>query len=154
MNTKRNIFIGLLAVFILAAVPFSAMAQETRLGTGTLTADGDGRAVVRGSGDLSISIEGKLVVKDFGASNATLDITCDGIETERLLNGNVRKYVCRGDASGTVSGENIKIKATGLNISLTATGTGVARLYGDGTYTFNDQPGEWTELGANIDLGE
>lgn len=148
MNTKRNFIIGLLAVLILTAVP--VMAQEAP--SGTLTAEGDGRAKLRGSGDVTVTVQGKLVIKDYGASNAAINITCSGLEVQTVVNDNTRRYICEGTATGTVSGANIKVVALG-NISLDAEGTGVARLFGDGIYTFNDQPGNWQDVGVKIEIG-
>ncbi|MBC8099839.1 MAG: hypothetical protein H7Y11_10380 [Armatimonadetes bacterium] len=146
---KRILAIGVVVMALLAVLPAAVFAAE-----GTLTAQGDGRAVVRGSGEVSaITGTGKLVVKDFNLTDAVINVTCDGIVTEVTVNGNTRKYVCRGSYTGSISGANVKVKAVGTEIDLTATGTGIARLRGEGTYEFNGETGEWNEVEVTITIG-
>lgn len=94
-------------------------------GTGTLVANGSGRAVIEGNVTVTLSgINGTLKV----SSNA--EVTTDGTK-EVLGNGEV-KY--KDFTSATIKGENIRVEMSGNNIILTATGTGSAVLNGKGTY--------------------
>ncbi len=106
-------------------------------GTGTLIANGSGRAVIEGNVTVTLSgINGTLKV----SSNA--EVTTDGTK-EVLGNGEV-KYM--NFTSATIKGENIRVEISGNNISLTAAGTGSAVLSGKGTYkTEKDYTvsGEW-----------
>lgn len=106
-------------------------------GTGTLVANGSGRAVIEGNVTVTLSgINGTLKV----SSNA--EVTADGTK-EVLGNGEV-KY--KDFTSATIKGENIRVEISGNNIILTAAGTGSAVLSGKGTYkTEKDYSvsGEW-----------
>ncbi len=107
-------------------------------GTGTLVANGSGRAVIEGNVTVTLSgINGTLKV----SSNAV--VTAVGGTNETLGNGEV-KY--KDFTSATIKGENIRVEISGNNIILTATGTGSAVLNGKGTYkTEKDYTvsGEW-----------
>ncbi len=95
-------------------------------GTGTLVANGSGRAVIEGNVTVTLSgINGTLKV----SSNA--NVITDGGTNETLGNGEV-KY--QGFGSATITGSNIRVEVSGNNIALTATGTGSAVLSGHGTY--------------------
>lgn len=106
-------------------------------GTGTLVANGTGRAVIEGDVTVTLSGNGTLIV----SGNA--NVTTDGTGTREVLgNGNV-KY--QGFGSATISGENIQVEVSGNSIALTAEGTGKAVLNGKGTYRTEDfaASGEW-----------
>jgi hypothetical protein len=111
-------------------------------GTGTLAANGTGRAVIEGNVTVTLSgINGTLKV----SSNAK--VTTDGGTNETLGNGEV-KY--QGFNSATIKGENIRVEISGNNIDLTATGTGSAVLSGNGTYKTEKDfgvSGEWKKEG-------
>ncbi len=95
-------------------------------GTGTLVANGSGRAVIEGNVTVTLSgINGTLKV----SSNA--NVITDGGTNETLGNGEV-KY--QGFGSATITGSNIRVEVSGNNIALTATGKGSAVLSGHGTY--------------------
>lgn len=95
-------------------------------GTGTLVANGSGRAVIEGNVTVTLSgINGTLKV----SSNA--NVITDRGTNETLGNGEV-KY--QGFGSATITGSNIRVEVSGNNIALTATGTGSAVLSGHGTY--------------------
>ncbi len=106
-------------------------------GTGTLVANGSGRAVIEGNVTVTLSgINGTMKV----SSNA--EVTTDGTK-EVLGNGDV-KY--NNFTSATIKGENIRVEISGNDISLTATGTGSAVLSGKGTYKTEKDfsaSGEW-----------
>lgn len=96
------------------------------MGTGTLIANGGGRAVIEGNVTVTLSgINGSLMV----SSNAV--VTTDGGTNQAIGNGMV-KY--QGFNSATITGNNIRVGISGNNINLTASGTGAAILNGKGTY--------------------
>lgn len=111
-------------------------------GTGTLAANGTGRAVIEGNVTVTLSgINGTLKV----SSNAK--VTTDGGTNQTLGSGQV-KY--QGFSSATITGDNIRVEISGNNIDLTATGTGSAVLNGNGTYKTEKDfgvSGEWKKEG-------
>ncbi len=112
-------------------------------GTGTLVANGSGRAVIQGN--VTVSLSGTNVTLTV-SSNAA--VTTDSGTNQTLGNGQV-KY--QGFNSATITGDNIRVGISGNNISLTATGTGAAVLNGNGTYTTENAfgvSGEWKKGGA------
>ncbi|MCZ7381155.1 MAG: hypothetical protein O8C64_06250 [Candidatus Methanoperedens sp.] len=107
-------------------------------GTGTLVANGSGRAVIEGN--VTVNLSGTNVTLTV-SSNAV--VTTDSGTNQTLGNGQV-KY--QGFNSATIKGDNIRVAISGSNISLTATGTGAAVLDGKGTYTTENAfgvSGEW-----------
>lgn len=99
--------------------------KVTVRGTGTLVANGSGRAVIEGNVTVTLSgINGTLKV----SGNA--DVTTDG--TKEVLGNEETKY--KNFTSATITGENIRVEISGNNINLTASGTGSAVLSGNGTY--------------------
>ncbi|MGB8217607.1 MAG: hypothetical protein WCE94_09945 [Candidatus Methanoperedens sp.] len=107
-------------------------------GTGTLVANGSGRAVIEGN--VTVTLSGTNVTL-IVSSNAA--VTTDSGTNQTLGNGQV-KY--QGFNSATITGDNIRVGISGNNISLTATGTGAAVLNGKGTYTTENAfgvSGEW-----------
>jgi hypothetical protein len=100
--------------------------QTPVMGTGTLIANGSGRAVIQGNVTVTLSgINGTLMV----SSNAA--VNTDGGTNQILGNGQV-EY--QGFNSATITGSNIRIGISGNNINLTASGTGAAILTGNGIY--------------------
>ncbi|MCZ7384594.1 MAG: hypothetical protein O8C63_07580 [Candidatus Methanoperedens sp.] len=107
-------------------------------GTGTLAANGSGRAVIEGN--VTVSLSGTNVTLTV-SSNAA--VTTDSGTNQTLGNGQV-KY--EGFNSATITGDNIRVGISGSNISLNVTGTGAALLDGHGTYTTQNAfgvSGEW-----------
>lgn len=110
-------------------------------GNGTLEASGNGRAVIKGDVNVTLSaINGTLVVSN------NSEVTTDGTGTrEELGNGNI-KY--EGFGSATISGERITVGISGNGIELKANGTGTAILNGKGTYKTEGSfgtGGEWKQ---------
>lgn len=112
-------------------------------GTGTLVANGSGRAVIEGN--VTVTLSGTNVTL-MVSSNAA--VTTDSGTNQTLGNGQV-KY--QGFNSATITGDNLRVGISGNNISLTATGTGAAVLNGNGTYTTQNAfgvSGEWKKGGT------
>jgi hypothetical protein len=112
-------------------------------GTGTLVANGSGRAVIEGN--VTVDLSGTNVTL-LVSSNAA--ITTDSGTNQTLGNGQV-KY--QGFNTATITGDNIRVGISGNNIGLNATGTGAAVLNGNGTYTTQNAfgvSGEWKKEGT------
>ncbi len=149
MKNKRISLIVSLALAI-ALLSTAMLAPQTALansggGTGTLVADGDGLAGIRGSGTVSISGNGILWIKDH-AGDANINVSGNGIRTNRP-DGWIRYSGFNGTV--VVSGSQITVALSGYNIHLEATGTGQFVLRGNGSYTVEKDgiviTGAWTE---------
>lgn len=124
-------------------------------GTGRLTAHGDGRAVIKGNGTITVSaVNGTMIVSE----NTVVEINGTGNRTE-LGNGLI-KY--QGFGRAVVTGEDITVKISGKGIDLVAEGTGEARLTGKGIYSVcgkkclsgeeEERTGNWTAAGISITM--
>ena len=107
-------------------------------GTGTLTAEGSGTALVRGDIDMQLSADaGSLSVRD-RAGDMAIEVTGDGTRTE---DGSTVIYTgFNGDA--TIAGSNVVVTMTGTEIDLTVDGTGTAILIGTGSYEVTHGDGD------------
>ena len=112
------------------------------MGTGTLIANGSGRAVIEGN--VTITLSG---INDVLLASHNSAVTTDGGTNQTLGNGQVQY---QGFNSATISGDNIRIAISGNNINLTATGTSAAVLNGNGTYSVENNfsvNGQWKKGG-------
>ncbi|MBT3313893.1 MAG: hypothetical protein HN390_04695 [Anaerolineae bacterium] len=146
---KKTLILTLAMIFTLVATtafaPQTAYAQSGG-GSGTLKANGDGLAGIRGSGDVSISGSGILWIRDH-AGDAVINVS-GGRNRREGENGWVRYSGFNGEAS--VSGSQITVALSGFGIDLEATGTGKFVLRGSGSYTVEKDGitvlnGVWTE---------
>ncbi len=114
-------------------------------GTGTLDAQGNGVAAVRGAMDLTVSAsEGMLLVRDFN-NNAVVHVDGNGRTAQWL--GFTVYFGFNGTA--TVKAPNAGVIVIGKDIDLHVTGHGWAFLKGHGTFTANGHgPFPWTPNGA------
>ena len=149
MKNKRIslIFSLALAIALLSAAmlaPQPALANSGG-GTGTLIADGDGLAGIRGGGTVSISGNGILWIRDH-AGDADISVSGDGIRSD-LPNGWIHYSGFNGSAM--VGGSQITVALSGYSIHLKATGTGQFVLRGNGSYSVTKDgitiTGTWTE---------
>jgi len=133
---------------MLAVVPVVS-AEEVR-GKGSLTAQGDGIAILRGRGTVDLSGNGTLWVKD-AAGDAEIEVTGFG-QKEVFPDGWIQYAGSHGTAH--VEGSRIAVIVAGVDIKLTAEGRGIVRLWGHGSYQSSNGDGEWksTGLGARIRL--
>jgi hypothetical protein len=133
---------------MLAVVPVVS-AEEVR-GKGSLTAQGDGIAILRGRGTVDLSGNGTLWVKD-AAGDAEIEVTGFG-QKEVFPDGWIQYAGFHGTAH--VEGSRIAVIVAGVGIKLTAEGRGIVRLWGHGSYQCPDGAGEWktTGLGTRIRL--
>jgi len=122
----------------------------TLSGSGTLVAQGNGRAYISGTGtvDVKASIQGTMLV----SPNA--EVTTTGEGTKTVLDNNWVQY--QGYGSATVTGTDITIDISGNGIDIVASGTGTATLTGNGTYsTYGESyyvDGTWTAAGVTATL--
>jgi hypothetical protein len=135
-------------VAMLVLVPVVS-AQESR-GGGSLTAQGDGIAILRGRGTVNLSGNGILWIKDV-AGDAVIEVTGSG-QKEEFPDGWVQYAGFHGTAR--VEGSRIAVILAGVDIELTAEGRGVVRLWGHGSYQSPGGDGEWkaTGTGAHVRL--
>jgi hypothetical protein len=153
---KRFVMMMVMAVaLVLAVAPIATYAQGVEVGgTGTLTAEGDGRATLYGGGTFSAtSGAGQLWIYDRNG-DAEITVTGEGRLTKTVLaNGDIRYYYRGFKGTAAISGSDVGIILKGLDMTLTAEGTGRATLYGSGTYTVNGESGVWSYQGVRLNLG-
>ncbi len=116
-------------------------------GSGMLKATGDGLAGIRGNGDVTVSGNGILWIRD-QAGDAVVNVSGNGGHRHEGENGWVRYSGFDGQA--TVSGSQITVALSGFDINLKATGTGKFIMRGSGSYTVEKDgiivlDGVWTE---------
>lgn len=105
-----------------------AEAEITLEGTGYLIATGDGKAYIEGDGIIEISGTGALIITDNGGEAI---ITIEGFGNKVEIAENKWKYTGSGNA--VINGSGIVVEMEGEDIELTANGTGIAILTGNGT---------------------
>ena len=106
-------------------------------GTGTLTAEGSGTAVL--SGDLILNIDAtdaKLIIKDL-AGDAEVEFSTDADYIQMDSEADDNSAMIYHEFTGTVdiSGSRLTVMIRGEDVNLTAEGTGSAVLSGKGTYS-------------------
>jgi hypothetical protein len=148
MSKKVLTLMVVVVVAMLAVVPVVS-AEEVR-GKGSLTAEGDGIAILRGRGIVDLSGNGTLWIKDV-AGDAVIQVSGSG-EKEEFPDGWIQYAGFHGTVH--VEGSRIAVIVAGVDIELTAEGRGIARLWGHGSYQCPDGAGEWntTGLGAHVRL--
>lgn len=148
MSRKVLTLMIVVVVAMLAVVPVVS-AQEPQ-GKGSLTAQGDGIAILRGKGTVDLSGNGILWIRD-AAGDAIIEVTGSG-QKEEFPDGWIQYAGFHGTAH--VEGSRIAVIVAGVDIELTARGRGAARLWGHGSHQSPAGSGEWetTELGAHVRL--
>jgi hypothetical protein len=109
---------------MLAVVPVVS-AEEVR-GKGSLTAQGDGIAILRGRGTVDLSGNGTLWIKD-AAGDAEIEVTGSG-EKEEFSDGWIQYAGFHGEAH--VEGSKIAVIVAGVDIELAAQGRGIGWVGG------------------------
>ena len=160
-NTLKGILsLGLVALVLVTSAGFAsavyagdpnadaAEADIKARGVGTLTAKGDGIALLGGRGTVEVSGNGILWIKGV-ADDAVIEVSGHG-EKEEFLDGWIQYAGFHGNAS--VEGSRIRIIVAGVDIDLVAEGRGRVILWGHGTYEINGESGQWqTEcLGTRV----
>ncbi|MDY6908325.1 MAG: hypothetical protein SV910_08910 [Chloroflexota bacterium] len=119
-------------------------------GTGILTAQGDGIAILGGRGTVDVAGNGILWVRDIGGG-ATIEVTGYG-QKEEFNDGWVQYAGFHGDAH--VEGARVVVVIAGVDIDMEAQGRGRFILWGHGTYDVGGRSGEWnTGRGVHMRLG-
>ena len=137
------------------AGPSVAITDEVReFGKGTLTAEGDGIAILGGRGIVDVEGNGILWIKDL-RGDAVIEVTGYG-EKKEFPDGWIQYAGFNGQAH--VEGARIIVGIAGADIELSAEGRGRAILWGHGTYErsgwVNDQANEWsTRFGRPVRFG-
>ena len=121
-----------LSLGLIGLQPASAATAvaESGGGSGTLIAQGKGVAWVRGNGAFTVSGSGVLRYRDWGGD---AQVTVNGTQRNTFKGRWIRLGGYHGTA--TITGTNVQIELTGVNITLNATGTGKYVLRGQGSYT-------------------
>ena len=143
---KNKLALALTLAFVVGLLMTGGAAAEQGGGTGTLTAQGDGIAGLKGNGSITISGSGTLYIRDT-AGDATINVTGKGTKRE-LRNGWI--LYAGFDGQAQVSGTQITVALSGINIHLQASGTGKFLLRGRGTYETSHGSGVWTDEGKVI----
>jgi len=139
---KKILLVVLAVAALVASLGFAsvASADEGKVrGNGTLTAQGDGLAILGGRGTVDVSGNGILWVKD-KAGNATIEVTGYGEKTE-FPDGWIQYAGFNGNAH--IEGKRIVVMVAGVDIDLYAEGHGIAILWGHGTCVKNGETSEW-----------
>ena len=146
---KKVFILMVVAVVAMLVVAPAVYAEEPRgeeqlRGEGSLTAHGDGLAILAGRGTVDLSGNGILWVKD-RAGDALIEVTGQG-ETKEYPDGWFQYAGFHGTAH--VRGSGIVVVAAGVNVELNAHGRGIAWLWGHGSYQSSaDGAGEWRTVG-------
>lgn len=146
---RKVLTLIVVAVVAMLAVAPVASAEEVR-GRGSLTAEGDGIAILRGRSTVDLSGNGILWVKDV-AGDAVIEVTGSG-QKEEFPDGWLQYAGFHGTAH--IEGSRIAVIVAGVDVELTAEGRGMAWLWGHGSYQSSHGTGEWkaTGLGTRVIL--
>lgn len=146
MAKKVLPLVGLVVVMLAMAPVVSAQEPQDK---GSLTAQGDGIAVLWGKGVVDLNGNGILWIKD-GAGDAVIRVTGQG-EKKEFPDGWLQYAGFHGTAH--VEGSRVTVGVAGVEIDLNAHGRGRVWLWGHGSYQSPGQSGEWrTGLGTRIRL--
>ncbi len=128
---SRRILIPALVMAMLTTllIPTIALAASGG-GTGTLTAWGTGKGVVKGDGSITASGNGDLWVYD-AAGDLDIDIQGTGVKTE-FPSGWIHYKGFNGRA--VITGSQFTVVISGVHIRLHASGHGRFALRGQGGY--------------------
>lgn len=124
--------------------------RVTLRGSGTLVAQGNGRAYISGTGGVRVRalVEGNMIV------SPEAGVITDGQGTITELDNGWVKY--QGFGRAIVVGTNMVVDINGNGIDIVARGSGTVTLTGNGTYrTFGENfymDGTWTEVGVTATL--
>lgn len=147
---KRTIVLAGIAAAVLAlGLGLVAHAQEPEpaAAAGTLTAQGDGFVGLQARGTVEIQGQGSGII---WVHEGTVDTEGQG-ERFDLPRGGVLLVSWNGQV--TVSGERVGVRLVSHSVDLSATGAGLAVLYGKGTYQTESESGEWALPGVRVRFG-
>ena len=154
---KKALKPTLMALVLVASIGFGFSAnahiasadQGNTDGRGTLTAEGDGIAILGGRGIVDITGNGILWIKDM-QGGAIIRVTGYGEKTE-FADGWIQYAGFNGTAH--IEGTRIIVGLAGVDVELFAEGHGRVRLWGHGSYQINGLTDKWsTGFGKSIKL--
>ncbi|MFZ4828711.1 MAG: hypothetical protein ACOYLB_15280 [Phototrophicaceae bacterium] len=152
MKRQYLLMIGLGVAMLMMAVPSFAQ-QIQAIGSGTVTANGDGRAAIMCSAcTVTLSGDGLLAILD-SEGDSEVSISGAGRSSQRETDWGTATVYQGFNGSVTISGAFVAIALRGENISLNANGTGRVWLRGQGSYTINGENGNWQEAGSALTVG-
>ena len=128
-------------VAMLAVVPVVSAQEPPH--EGSLTARGDGMAILWGRGTVDLSGNGMLWIKD-AAGDAVIEVRGSG-QKEEFPDGWIQYAGFHGMAH--VEGSRIGVIVAGVDIELAAQDRGIVRLWGHGSHQSPDGAGEWKTIG-------
>jgi len=116
-----------LALIMLSAIPAHAVTVR---GDGTLMAGGEGRMQIRGNGIVHLVQveEGSMVRVGENANGNFTGFSFMGRES------GFRIFKSTGNGLATIEGNRITVELMGTTTSISATGVGAARFFGNGWY--------------------
>jgi len=150
---KRRVLFVLMAVLALGALAASPAAAQSPVSEArhSLTADGDGLAMLFGRGVVDLTGNGILWVK--AEPGATVEVTGYG-EKEVFPDGWQQYAGFHGSAH--IEGRWLRVVIAGVDVHLEASGRGKAFLFGHGTHQRGNETGEWgtNGVGASVSFSE
>ena len=154
---KKTLILVLTAIMLVTSLGFASVVSADTTdgsakleGKGTLTARGDGIAILGGAIAVNITGNGILWVKDT-TGNAEIRVTGYG-QKEEFADGWIQYSGFNGEAA--IKGRRIIVVLAGVDVNLDARGRGRAILWGHGTYEVNGRTHRWdtTFRGAHVRL--
>ena len=137
---KKTLILVLTAIMLVTSLGFASLVSADTTdgsakleGKGTLTARGDGIAILGGAIAVNITGNGILWVKDT-TGNAEIRVTGYG-QKEEFADGWIQYSGFNGEAA--IKGRRVIVVLTGVDVNLDAKGRGRAILWGHGTYEVN-----------------
>lgn len=142
MSLKRFGLALVVGLLLIALVAVPALAEEVG-GSGTLHAEGSGSIYLRGGGQ--VWANGCPPIAGAGCTLAVRDLETPGNNPVVHISGYgwmTRAgdwYIYHGfEGSTLIAGTAIEVALQGHHVSLTASGSGIVRMIGRGTYRVND----------------
>ena len=137
-----------LVVALLLGLSLVAYAQDPQpAATGTLTAQGDGYLGLNCQGSVEIQGQGSGII---WVGQGTVAAEGTGERFDIPSRGTL---LVSWNGKVTVSGDKVGLRMISHKVQFTATGRGVARLFGSGTYTTESSSGQWSATGAKVPFG-
>jgi hypothetical protein len=154
---RRLIVLGAVLVLVLALAG-TALAAKRRGTARPKAAVPAGQLQVSGTG--AVTLNGQLAAVGVIPSNGQLVVTDIGGDTKLTLNGRPKRVSQRGTvrvpgASGQfyVAGKRLRVRVSGVSLTLSAAGRGRVSLAGVGSYALNGAAAQpWPSANGTIEL--
>jgi hypothetical protein len=150
MSKRVLIVVSLVSALSLLSVP-AAAAYGPQWGRGSLVANGDGIASLRGEGRIDLAGNGVLWVR--AGPDAVVEVS--GYGHKQVFPDGWQQYAGFNGTAHIVAGRMHTV-VTGVGIHLEATGRWSVLLWGHGSYQWNSQSGSWGngDQGTNLEITE